>query len=203
MATIPVDRMILILEIFRSQKSLESQIGMTKNQICVHTGIKNKTPTLEAINMLVKDKILDSQKVNKQKENITVTPLGQEIIDLITDINMANETHTALALKISEYETLVEKSHSADQEGKNYDKVLRRKLLQKGWNDEDMESFDEAMGGICRIEKIYRKNICNCLLHRYSVILPNFKGKENAGEILTRIILKQVTHVTWFRCSLL
>ena len=59
-----------------------------------------------------------------------------------------------------------------------------------------MESFDEAMGGICRIKKKFIERIFAIvfLSHRYSVILPNFKGKENAGEILTRIILKQVTH---------
>jgi hypothetical protein len=201
MSNIPVDRMISILEIIHAHNSQTSHTGMNKNQICRATGIKNKGPTLAAIELLTKDKILDSKKVNKQKELLTLTPLGHGIIDLITDINVANEAYTALEIKISEYESLIESANIAaeedaqEDEDEEYDKILRRKLLQKGWKDEELESFHNVIESTCRIENSYRKNICNSLLHRYSLISSKFEVKENTREILTKIILKQITHL--------
>ena len=197
----PVDRMISILELFHTQNSQNSHTGMNKNQIIRATGIKNKGPILAAINLLIKDKILASKKANKQKEILTLTPLGQEIIDLITDINAANEAYDALDSKISEYEALNAKAFFAFNKigGDRYHEVLRSKLRRKGWDVKEIEIFDEIMESTCSIEKIYRKNICNSLIHRYSLITSNFNINNNIREILTKIIITQITHVLSLR----
>ena len=198
MTGIPVDKLMSILDIFRIQPT---ETGMSKNQVYRATGIKNKGPILAALNLLVKDKILASKKANKQKEILTLTPLGQEIIDLITDINAANEAYEELDSKISEYESLNEKAFFAFNKigGERYHEVLRSKLRRKGWDDKEIEIFDEIMESICSIEKIYRKNICNSLIQRYSLITSNFKIYDNVREILTKIIITQITHVLSLR----
>lgn len=196
MATIPVDKMMSILNIFRTQSG---KTGMSKNQVYRATGIKNKGPILTALNLLVKDKVLDSKKANKQKEILNLTPLGQEIVDLVNDIIATNGAHDALDKKLLEYELLMRKACYAYDRGEKYYKTLRSMLLRKGWNDKEAQMFDEIIESTWRVEKIYRKNICNSLMQRYSLIMSNFEITDNVREILTKIILTEITHVLSLR----
>lgn len=182
--------MISIFEVFRTQNY---QDGMNKNQICRNTGIRNKGPLLKTIMLLEKESILSSKKVNKQKEIIKLTPLGQEIIDLINDIDTNKNAYSRYKETIFQYMKMLQIDELNDATC-DYDKILMNRLLRKGWTKEECESFDEIMYSLRRGEIIYRENICNSLLNRYYVILSNFKTGDSTRSLLIKIVLNEVNH---------
>jgi hypothetical protein len=183
------------LKVFRAQTS----DGMSKNQICQHTGVKNKGPILLAIDLMAKEKILDSKRVNKQKKLITLAPLGSEIIDFITDIGVTNEAYFALGQKIAEYVYLREKCQEsaphAPHDNDNSEKLLRSILLQKGWKNEELDSFEDVVMSLHSLRNVYLKNISNSLLHRYFTISSKFKMNYIANAVLVRVLVDGITNL--------
>jgi hypothetical protein len=187
-----VEKSLLILRTI----SAKNKTSMGKNEIIRATGSKNRPGIFDTIDILKKEQLLGLKKEKKvQKHSVSLTNIGQEIIDLITDISAANEAYASLELKLSEYMSLIKQADALSDSGEKYDEILRQKLLAKGWTKRELESFDKVMESICRLGDFYRQNICNSLLYRYSCILANFNIKENTTEIIKKIILDQITYL--------
>jgi hypothetical protein len=174
---------------------------MGKNEILRTTGSKDKPVIFNTINFLKEAKIIESKKFKKGKKgSISLSPLGKEIVDLITDIHLSSDAHIAVETKISEYLPLVEEEFLPMQNADEYDwnypsKKLRKNLLQKGWKHEELDSFDEVIQSLYEVGDIYRKSIFNSLLHRYSTILSKFQVNKNAKAVLSQIILDKVSNL--------
>jgi hypothetical protein len=189
MPIIPLDKMMLVLDVFRPQNP---QTGMSKNQVyrtsSSRTGIQNKGPFFKAIRFLVDALILDSKKVNKQKEVISLTQLGQEIMNFLNDIHRCRRAEQELRKTISNYEDAGE-VHVDENDWK----VIRgNKLLSRGWTKEEIESYDQIKESLRLVLNLHRRHLYNCILHRYSLILITFEINEIAENILTKIITDQL-----------
>ena len=174
---------LLILEVFCAQNNIG---GMGKNEILRATGSKDKPVIFKTINFLKKARILEFKKVKQGKKTIvTLTPLGKEIVHLISDIKKSKDTYLAVEDKISEYIPLTEDV--------NHTSRLFEKLSQKGWKKEDFVSFIDVIPSLFRIRDFYRKNIYNSLIYRNHTI-SNFGVNENTKEVLIKIIINAITN---------
>ena len=180
MKPIPVHKMIMVLEVFRTRNH---QTGMSKNQICQNTGIRNKGPILRAINLLQKDSVLKFRKVNKQKIIVDLTPLGQEIVNLRNDIDKTNQAYARFRNLLSEY---------GIKSAKSFHEIPRSKLLNKGWLPKEREDFFDVIDTVYQVENIYERNIYNSMIFRYRRILEGFNVQEMTQDILLGIILAQI-----------
>jgi hypothetical protein len=186
-----------IFEAFRAQNKAT---GCGKNEILRASGSKDKPLIFKTIEFLKTCKILEFEKLRQGKKGmVKLTPLGKEILDLTTDIYLSNVAFKAVETNISKYLPLIEEDHTlkrADEyDGKYPSKTLQQKLLQIGWKQEELDSFDQVIQSLHKIGDIYRKNVCNSLLHRYSTILSNFQMNKNAGAVLIKIILNEINRL--------
>jgi hypothetical protein len=97
---------LLVLEVFCAQNNIG---GMGKNEILRATGNKDKPVIFETINFLKKARILEFKRVKQGKKTfVTLTPLGKEIVYLITDIEKSKDRYLAFEDRISDYIRLTE-----------------------------------------------------------------------------------------------
>jgi hypothetical protein len=166
---------------------------MNKLQICRHTGIRNKGPHLNAIEILKKESVLKSEKAknHKQKEIMKLTLLGQEIVNLMNDIEAAK--HAYLKFKETYFEYLKLNFIEIDDEGIEPETILKSRLRNRGWTKEECKSFDQIIDSLRKTEIIYRRNICNALLNRYYVIQSSFKISDIIEKLIVKIVLSEVS----------
>jgi hypothetical protein len=193
MASIPVNKMMFVLDVFRAQSP---NTGMSKNEIhkasSLRTGIQNKEPILKAINLLQEGLILDSKKVNKQKEMITLTPLGLQIIDFINDLLRCNKSRQELKKTISEFEKNYHVDNETNNHENNMEVILKNRLLSKGWTNGEIDSYHKVRDSLYTVLHIYNSQIYNCIIHRYSLIVDEFDVNQIAQGILNKIIIDQM-----------
>jgi len=70
--------------------------------------------------------------------------------------------------------------------------IVARKLLYKRWDDQDIIYFDDIMRSAFRMESIYRMNILNSILHRYSSIKYEYEINQIADKIILKIIMDKI-----------
>lgn len=193
MEPIPVNKIMFVLDVFCVQNS---NTGMSKNEIhkasSLKTGIQNKGPLLKAIKLLQEGLILNSKKVNKQKEMITLTPLGLEIIDFINDLLRCNKSRQELKKTVSEYEKNYHVDSETNDHENNWKVLLKNRLLSKGWTNREIDSYHKVRDSLYTVLHLYNSQIYNCIIHRYSLIVEGFDVNRIAHDILNKIIIDQV-----------
>lgn len=74
-------------------------------------------------------------------------------------------------------------------------KIVKNKLLARGFNKHQIDSFDVDMGSCFILEIMYRENIMNCLLQRYANILTEYSPNDKANSIILHVIMKYVFNI--------
>lgn len=177
---LPVQNSLKVLGAFRAQ----NHHPMSRNQIYVATGSRDKPNILKSIDYLGKGKILESKKVNKQKKLEALTELGQEIIDFLWSIENCKEAYGSLREMINEY---------AVEINPNFRQKVEAKLLTKGWKPDERDAFYSVLDTVYVVENIHQSNIYNCLLYRYNKISTKYNVNNNAKQILLKIVLDEIT----------
>lgn len=178
MKELPVTKCIDILKIFYAHKNENLWVNKIVKKVNETTGSRDSPAIKKTIKMLEQGKILESKKINKQKELKILTALGTEIIDLFYSINSINDTFSSIQNQIKEYEKLLKK-----------DKQVRRSLLlNSGWTKNELDFFEKYNNTLNSVIELYIKNICNLLMYRFFTIISDFQVNEISKLILTRIL---------------
>jgi hypothetical protein len=125
-----------------------------------------------------------------------LTPFGKELINLMDDFERCDTNYTRLKDMIIRNNVIVG-DHKEDEDISPTD-ILKNKLLARGFNKREIASFDDEMNYSFDLENTYRKNIMNCLLHRYSDILTNYSPNDKANSILLHVIMKYIFNIFSF-----
>lgn len=124
---------------------------------------------------------------HKQKEIKVPTSLGKEILNLIDALRRCNNNYAKLKGLVIEYNF-----EGENKDPSNAGKIVRRKLLYKGWDNQDIAAFNDIMLSAFRMESIYRMNIFNSFLYRYSSIKDEYDVNQIADKIILKIIMDEI-----------
>ena len=197
-----VSKGIHVVDIFRAEKDNDLWVNKIVELVNKKTGIgdrpgNNKPVVIKAIKYLEQASILESLQINKQKKLKRLTPLGKELINLMDDFESCDTNYTKLKDMIVRNNLIVGEFKEDGDADKRW-KILKNKLLARGFNKRDIDSFDNEMGSCFILENMYRKNIMNCLLHRYSSILTKYIPNDKANSILLHVIMKYIFNIFSF-----
>ena len=73
---------------------------------------------------------------------------------------------------------------------KNSEMLLKRKLRNKGWTDEEISYYNECQEGLYYTDIFLHEGTIKILLHKFLSILDNFDLNAVAREIINRIIIQ-------------
>jgi hypothetical protein len=196
---LPVAKSIDVVDVFRAEKDNDLWVNRIVELVNKKTGIggrpgNNKPVVIKAIEYLEKASILESLRVNKQKKLKKLTPFGKELINLMDDFDSCNTIYTKLKDMIVGHNFIVGEIKEDGDIDKRW-KIVKSKLLARGFNKREIDSFDIEMGTCFILENMYRENIMNCLLHRYSNILKEHSPNDKANSILLHVIMKYVFNI--------
>lgn len=189
---LPVLKAVSVLETFRAQKDQGLWVNKIVELVNKKTGSKDKPAIIKAVEYLEQAAMLESHLVNKQKALKNLSPLGKEIVNLMTDLEDYSKKYTQLKNMIISYNFTVGTWKTQDDADKR-ERILKNKLLNIGFSAAETESFDGMMKCAFDLEAIYRKNILNCLLNRYSNILSKYDSNDKASNILMNIMMKAIS----------
>lgn len=135
---------------------------------------------LEQASLVVEEKSL----THKQMRIKRLTPLGQEITKFREDVSRFDESYFQLLDLVMESFILSEDTPKD---------VLNRKLRVGGWTIEKIKSYPELSERARSFGVPFFMFSLNAVIVRYSVILASYKVNKTATNILTRMLLEEVT----------
>ncbi len=185
-----VSKSIDVLHVLDAQKGANLWVNEIVRRVCETTGSKDTPVIKESIRLLERASIIEttSSSKHRQKEIKVPTDLGNEILNLIHALRRCNHNYAKLKELIIEYNLdLGENKDSNDA-----DEIVMRKLLYRKWDDQDIVSFNDIMRSAFRMESIYRMNILNSILHRYSSIKYEYEVSQVADKIILKIIMDEI-----------
>ena len=118
------------------------------NDIVNDTGIYKKNVLKRYLPMLEKDGLIiryKNKEIHKQKEFLKLTKLGIEFTNFFNEMDKFDEAHPQLRSKIKESFGNLDKRN--EQENK-------RILRNKGWEEQEINSYDELAGAARFLESI-------------------------------------------------
>lgn len=186
MSIYPVDKYWKILRIISKQK-----IGV--NQIFNLTGYANKQIITNAIKQLERAGLVNREKMNKQqqqeqnknrqykqKQFISPTKLGSELLDLYDDYIPRFQKYFDIFLKnFYEFDSYYDKID---------DKPFQSVLKSREWDDKDIKYYKENNDNLWLFFRLLQNNILQFFSVRYSTIFSKIKSSK-IKEPLTRDIL--------------
>jgi hypothetical protein len=125
---------------------------------------------------------------HEQKEIKILTPLGHEVSNFFDNLKKCSSNYTRLKNTIVENNISVGKPDDLDE----IENIVKRKLLTRGWDRIEIEHFKLIMRSAFIMETIYRNNIFNSILHRYSIIRGQHKVNEIADKIIQKIMMNEI-----------
>ena len=196
MSKLLVDHYLDILKVFDEEKSGDLWVNKIVKAIEKNTSRRDKPAILQAINDLEKGGIIkpDPVSTRQQKQIKILTGIGKEIINFQNALTNCNINYTKLKEIIKENKFKIMDIEEGKDENE-IKKIVKRKLSNKGWNPTEIENFDEIMRTSFRMENLYRRNIFNSILHRYSIILNKIKNNEIVQKIIRGIIIMEVEDI--------
>lgn len=199
LSELPVSKGIHVIDVFREQKDNDLWVNRIVELVNKKTGIgsrsgNNKPAVIRAIEYLEKASILESIRVNKQKKLKKLTPFGKELTNLMDDFDRCNFVYNKLKDTIIDHNFIVGEIKEDADIDKRW-KTVKSKLLARGFNKRQIDSFDSEMGTCFILENMYRENIMNCLLQRYANILTEYSPNDKANSIILHIIMKYVFNI--------
>lgn len=185
-----VSKSVDVLNVFDAQKGAYLWVNEIVRRVRETTGSKDTPAIKESIRLLERAYIIETIPSDKhrQKEIKVPTDLGKEILNLIYALRSCNLNYVKLKELIIEYNLDL---------GENKDRndardIVIRKLMYKRWDDQDIANFDDIMLSAFRMECIYRANILNSILHRYSSIKYEYEINQIADKIILKIIMDEI-----------
>jgi hypothetical protein len=199
MDELPLTQALLVLDIFRDEKEADLWVNRIVELVNAKTGSgdrqgNNKPAIIKGIEYLEQASIIESHLVNKQKTIKNLTPLGREVINFMDDFDSCSNNYAKLKNLIVRYNFEVG-SVESQKSAENRNIILKRKLLTQGFNKDDIKFFDDIMNSAFVLETMYRKNILNCLLHRYSHILTKHRLNERGNRIVLSLMTKAILKI--------
>lgn len=183
-----VSKCIDILVIFHAQNGKDLWVNEIVRKVMETTGSKDSPAIKKAIKLLETALLIQTVHVNKQKEIKILTKLGQEVSDFVSDLKKCSWSYNRLKDIIIENNIKIGKTEDHEEA----DKIVDRKLLAKGWNHLEIQHFNFVMRAAFVMEMIYRNNIFNSILYRYSVIRSNYEINDEADEIIQKIMMNEI-----------
>ena len=130
---------------------------------------------------------------HEQKEIKILTPLGQEVSNFFYHLKRCSYSYTRLKYTNIIIENNIRIGKTEDPE--EAEKIVERKLLTRGWDRIEIEHFEFIMRSAFVMETIYRNNIFNSILHRYSIIRGKHEVNEIADKIIQKIMLNEIQYL--------
>jgi hypothetical protein len=185
-----VSKSLDILNVFNAHREANMWVNEIVRRVTETTGSRDRPGIKKSIDFLERALMIEtiSSASHKQKEIKIPTSLGKEVLKLIDDLRKCNYSYTKLKGVIIEYNFKLGEVQDPDEQAK----IVRRKLLKKGWDKQDVESFHGIMHSAFRMESIYRSTIFNCMLYRYSSIKYEYDVNEIADRIITEIMMLEI-----------
>jgi hypothetical protein len=184
----PVDNSLQILRVFSLR---DDPTGLGVNEIFKKTGSKDKKPITDAIKYLEKARILETKRSSQhiQVRLKKPTTLGKEFIDFMNNIDGYNIACVRFRDKVKQIQNIL----AWDNE-----KLIRSKLREKGWNQDEIKSFKELMNEVIFISHDFASPsaIINVIIIRYISLLAklsSYDDNELASQVLYRIIMKAIS----------
>ena len=199
LSELPVSKSMDVIDVFRASNDTDLWVNKIVELVNKKTGMadkpgNNKPAVIRAIEYLDKASILESIPVNKQKRLKKLTPLGKELVNLMDDFDYCNSVYNKLKDMIINHNFIVGEIKEDGDADKRWE-LFRSKLFARGFDKNQVDSFDVEMKTCAVLEGMYRDNIMNCLLHRYSNILEEHSPNDKANSILLHVIMKYIFNI--------
>lgn len=143
------------------------------------TGSKDRPAIMEAIALLEDALMIQTLRVGKQKEVKILTPLGQEVSKLFSDIKQIHRSHSDLKKLIIENFGIAEDLDETR---------IKNRLRSMGWRSNEIPFYREFTRYAISLITESLSMIYSVLTYRYSVLSLKYDIKA-ARLILDRIIL--------------
>lgn len=163
--------------------------GPDPKEVYKETGLCYKLKLTNAIKELEKDKIIKKEKdpKHKQREYISITDLGLELLE----INKRLNDYTTSYKNLYEQEKKLKNIYKLQYQTQ----IRNNKLRLMGWNDEEIFWFEDTLEGIKEITALADFDIYEIFIYRYRLILSKFK----LGKVSKMIINSLLMEVTTFK----
>lgn len=162
------------------------------NSINVNSIIKqtssDRSYVSKVIKTLQKEDIIEETKspTHKQKKIKQLTRVGRELAETIDSVDQYNEWYNKLRKKRKEIFDRPYFRHSED--------VLRRILRNKGWTEEQINSFNNCASGVSLLEYVSAGYIKDALVFKYASILQDHNLHNTGKAILNKIIMDIISN---------
>jgi tetratricopeptide (TPR) repeat protein len=161
---------------------------MGTNKLISQTSLKkhpDRSHVEGVIKILEKNRLIKRTKIGKQGTIIQeLDELGEELAQFSVGIQEYIESCDNFQKSAREtFEVL--KFDNRD--------VSTQSLKCRGWNDEEIDLYDDCTDSVCRIEDVLARNMTSPLIYRYASILARFGVDDAARAILTKIVVDGLT----------
>jgi len=103
-------------------------------------------------------------------------------------LKKCSNSYTRLKNAIIENNISIGKTEDSEEA----EKIVERKLLLRKWDRIEIKHFKFIMRSAFIMETIYRNNIFNSILYRYSIIRRQHKVNDIADKIIQRIMMNEI-----------
>jgi DNA-binding MarR family transcriptional regulator len=185
---------------------------MSVNEIIDQTS-SDRTFVIKAIKKLQKCQFIENTKSesHKQKKINKLTELGQELANIMTNIHKFNAESYRLSQLIDEYRKLDEEFEKFKEievkdkplqftkrtpieiipkKYKNSEKILKRKLQNKGWTNEEIEYYCECQQGLYYTNMFLHEGVIKIVIYKFLSIIDNFNLNDDARELINIITIQ-------------
>jgi len=152
------------------------------------TGSRDYPAIKKAIELLEGASMIQtrSSPQHEQKEIKILTPLGLEVINFFDNLKKCSNSYTRLR------NAIIENNISIGKTEEEAEKIVERKLLLRKWDRIEIKHFEVIMRSAFLMETIYRNNIFNSILYRYSIIRGRHEVNEKADKIIQKIMMNEI-----------
>jgi hypothetical protein len=185
-----VSKCLDVLNEFPAQNGQNLWVNEIVRRVTKTTGSKDSPAIKKSIELLEDASIIQtlSSSQHEQKEIKILTPLGQEVSNFFHRLKKCSYSYARLKDTIIENNIRIGKTEDPGEAHK----IVDRKLLARGWDRIERNHFRFIMRAAFVMETIYRNNIFNSILHRYSVIRGSHEVNEIADKIIQKIMNNEI-----------
>ena len=197
-----IDHYVTILKIlFNGKKSVNEIFNILKKKTKRIPYQSDKSSTVLAIKDLLKYQLVTATNVQRgkakrkrirkkkpiiQKRNIELTPQGKELSQLIYYIYEYSH-------KYNQLKGVIDYHFNSNDIGIKQE-ILRERLKERGWQNQEIELYNQSMASILSLVSHLPLVILNTLLARYFKIIYSYSSISSiVKEILRRVIMDAIT----------
>ena len=162
---------------------------MGVNQICKHTGSKDKPRMLKNIKNLEKMGFIESEDspTHTQKKIKQLSNLGKEMASLSQDLHDLTRWYLTLKRSVKvNFATSIESGSTVSESAIS-------KLKFQGWKDDEVKKYSRYHEGSYQLIAKLWNTAFDFVIIRYSSILYKFKFKKDSEDLLKQITIDWMT----------